>query len=208
MNKELEILLDERVIHRQWLLFLQGMDAFFEANTLHVDPVECFQKTLTKNFSAHGKRVSPNGAEGFIESMRKAAFTFVQWKHFSSNERIEFINANTAILTAYVSIHHLIKPHGEGGPLHHDSYTSTSRATFVRSTDGWRMERLDRSKDDWGLGEQYPFPLSLSSPPQHRDLFSFPPTTQSTPATAAVGFLPVLPRQPSESWTFCSQGQA
>lgn len=146
----LQQLLAEQEIYNQWMIFMQGMDAVFEANQLGVDPAECFQQSLTEEFVAYGKRATPKGIVPYTEMVKQGASRhFVHWKHVSSNEHVRLLNEDQAVLTAYVAAHHLHKASVEGEKARYEFYTSSSKASFVRIDGTWKMNRLDRSKDDW-----------------------------------------------------------
>lgn len=150
---QLDKLLHEGDISRQWMRFMQGMDAVFEANHLNLDPGACFRESLTDEFVAYsiGGRATPKGIEAYTEMVKAGAEThFEHWKHVSSNEQITLIDDTHAILMAYVAAHHMHKAEAEGEDPRYHFYTSTAKASFVRTETGWKMYRLDRSRDDWG----------------------------------------------------------
>lgn len=152
---QLDRLLHEGEISRQWMRFMQGMDAVFESNSLGLDPADCFQESLTDEFVAYSAngRATPKGIEAYTEMVKAgAAAHFEHWKHVSSNEHITIIDDTHAILFAYVAAHHLHKAKVEGEEPIYQFYTSTAKASFIRTESGWKMDRLDRSRDDWGLG--------------------------------------------------------
>ncbi|MEM7370554.1 MAG: hypothetical protein AAF587_18225 [Bacteroidota bacterium] len=149
---DLTRLLAEREIYRQWMLFMQGMDAVFEANKLGVTPAECFRQCLTDDFVAYGKRATPKGIEAYTQMVMQGAAThFAHWKHVSSNELVQIEQEDKAILVAYVAAHHLHKSAAVDETNRYEFYTSTAKASFLKSEGIWKMNRLDRSKDDWAI---------------------------------------------------------